>query len=84
MKKEREIRKSHVIHALEIDFTFLNRRNELMILVVPTRCATEDIKKSTMHITLSISICKAKNLYTNMSRISIHQSLLMIDKLSMI
>lgn len=69
MKREGRVRKSRVIHLLEIGFTLLNKKNRLIILAMPTGCATEGIGKSIVPTTLSISICKAKNLYINVSRI---------------
>lgn len=54
------------------------------MILVPIRCAAKGIRKSIVYIALSISTCKAKNLYTNVSRIWIHQSLFIIDKSSMI
>ncbi len=75
--------KSRVIHALEMGFILLNRRNKLMISVL-TGCAAKGIGRSMVHTALSISTCKAKSLYTNISGIWIHQSLLIINELSMI
>lgn len=54
------------------------------MLSAPTGCATEDIRRSIVHTTLSISTCKAKRSYTNKSRIWIQQSSLIIDELSII
>lgn len=83
MRGERGVKQICVIYALEMGFTLLNRKNELMISV-PIGYTTESIRRSTLHIALSISTCKAKTLCTNVSRILTHQSLLNIDELSMI
>lgn len=77
------VRKSHMIHALEMGFTLLDRRNEL-ILSALTGCAAEDIRGSTMHTALSISTRNVKNSSTNVSAIWTHRSSLIIDELSMI
>lgn len=53
---------------LEIDFSLLNRKNKLMILV-PTRFAVEGIVRSIVHIASTISTYKIKSLYTNVSGI---------------
>lgn len=83
VKGEGGVEKSCIIYALKMGFTLLNRRNGLMILAL-IRCATEGRGGSTVYITLSISTHKAKILYTNISRIWTHQSLLIIDELNMI
>lgn len=83
MRGEGRVGKSYVIYALEMTFTLLNRKNKLMISSL-TGCLAEGIGGNTIHTALSISICKAKSLYTNVSRIWTHQSLLIIDELSMI
>lgn len=76
VRREKGIEKSRVIHILEMGFTLLDRKNELM-LSTPTGCAAEDIRGSIAHIALSISTRKSKCSYTNVSR-------LFIDQLSMI
>lgn len=53
---------------LEIDFNLLNERNEFMILV-PIRCAAEDIERSTVYTALSINTYKVKSLNTKVSRL---------------
>lgn len=68
VKGEGGVRKSRIIYTLKMGFNFLNKRNELMILAL-TKCATEGMGGSTMHITLSISIHKVKTLCTNISKI---------------
>lgn len=68
MREERGVRQIYMIHALEMGFTLLNRRNELMISV-STGCAAEGIRRNTLHIALSISTRKAKSLCTNVNRI---------------
>ena len=75
--------KSCMIYMLEIGFILLDKRNELM-LSAPTRCAAEDIRRSTVHIALSISIYNVKSLSTNVSAIWTHQFILMIDELNII
>lgn len=75
--------KSGVIHILEIAFTLLNKKKKLMILV-PIRCAAENIKNCMMHITLSINTCRVKSLCTNISGIWTHQSLLIVNELGII
>lgn len=51
-----------------MDFILLDKTNKLMFLAL-MRDVAKDIRKSIMHIFLSISIHKAKNLYTNKSEI---------------
>ncbi len=80
---EERVGKICVIFALEMGFTLLNRRNELMISVL-IKCRAEDIGKSTVHTALNISTCKGKSSYTNVSGIWAHQSSLIIHELSMI
>lgn len=65
---------------LEMEFFLLVRKNEL-ILLIPMRYTTKVIRRSIVCIALSISTDKAKSLYTNMSEILTHQSLLIIDEL---
>lgn len=48
-------------------FTLLDDKNEVIIAALTT-CAAEYKKRSTVYITLSISIFKAKCLYTNVSK----------------
>lgn len=72
-----------MIYALEMGFTLLDKRNELMLLA-PTGYAAEGIRRSTVHTTLSISTRKVKRSYTNVSRIWTQQFLLIIDEVSMI
>lgn len=83
MRREGRVGKSCVIYALEMGFTLLNKRNGLIISTA-IGCVAEDIRRSTMHTALSISTYKTKNLYTNISGIWTHWSLLIINKLSMI
>ena len=83
IKGEGNVRKSCVIHVLEMRFTLLARRNELM-LVALMQCAAEGIEESTVYTVLSINTCKAKSLCINISKIWMYQSLLIINKLSMI
>lgn len=66
VRRERRIRESCMIHALEIGFILLNKKIELIILAL-TRCATKNIGRSTIYIVLSITIRKASSLYTNIS-----------------
>lgn len=83
VRGEGELGKSRIIHALEIGFTLLKRRNELVISV-PTGCVAEGIRRSTMHATLSINIYKTRRSYINISKILTDWFLLIIDKLSKI
>ena len=83
IRGERSIGKSSVIHALEMEFTLLERKSELMF-ATPIGCAAEGIRGNTVYTILSINTYKAKSLYTNGSRIWIHQSLFIIDELSII
>ena len=83
IRREEGVGKSYVIHALGMGFTLLDRRNGLMLAAL-TRCAAKSIKGGTVHTALSISTCKAKSSCTNISGIGTHQSLLIINKLSMI
>ncbi len=71
VRGEEGVRKSHVIHVLEIGSTLLNRRNELMISV-PTGCVTKSIGGSMMYTALSISTCRAKSSYIIVSGIWTH------------
>lgn len=66
IKTERSVGKNREIHTLEMSFILLNSKNELM-LSAPMGCAAEGIKKSTMHISLSISTCNVKCLCTNLN-----------------
>lgn len=83
VRREEYVAKSCVIHALKIEFTLLDKRNELMFLV-PTGYAAEDIRRRTVYIAVSISTCNVKSLSTNVNAIWTHQSSLIIDVLSMI
>ncbi len=83
VRGEERVEKSCMIYALEMSFTLLNRRNELMISV-PTRYVAKSIGRSMVHIALRISTYKAQSLYTNVSGIWTHQFLLIIYELSMI
>ncbi len=83
VRGERGVGKSRVIHALEMGFTLLNRRNELMISA-PTKCAAGGIRGSMVHTALKISTHKTKSLCTNVSGIWTHRSSLIIDELSVI
>lgn len=65
---KRGVGKSRVIYELEMGFTLMDRRHELMIFA-STGCAAKDIGGSTMYKALSISTCKAKSLCTNVSGI---------------
>ena len=68
VKGEGGVEKNRVIHVLEIGFTLLDKRNELM-LSVPMEYAAEGIGGSTVHTALSISTCNIKYLSTNVSAI---------------
>lgn len=68
MRREKTVRKSYIIHVLEMSFTLLNRKIELIILALIGFIA-EDIERSIIYIALSINTCKAKSLYTNISRL---------------
>ena len=57
-----------MIHVLEIGFTLLDRRNELMLSAL-MGCVAEGIEGSTVHTVLSISTYNIKSLSTNMSAI---------------
>lgn len=83
VKRERGVRKICVIHTLEISFILLNKKNEL-IISASTGYAIESMERNTVHTILSISTCKTKSLYTNVSAIWIHQSLYIIDELNII
>ncbi|WP_375449089.1 AAA family ATPase [uncultured Nostoc sp.] len=83
VRGEGGVGKSRVIHALEMGFTLLDRRNELM-LSAPTGYAAEGIGGSTVHTALSISTRNIKSSSTNVSAIWTHQFLLIIDELSII
>lgn len=72
-----------MIYMLEIDFTFPNRKNKL-IISVSIGFAVEGIIRSIVYIASTISTCKVKSLYINISRIWIYQFLLIINKLSII
>lgn len=66
IRGQRRIRKNCVIYALKMEFTLLDKRNELM-LSAPTRCAAEGIGRNTVHTALNISIYNVKSLSTNVS-----------------
>lgn len=83
MKREGEVEKNYVIYTLEIGFTLLNRKNNLMISAL-TGWAAEDKVESIMYIVLSINACKAKSLCMNVRRRWTYQSLLIINEQSMI
>lgn len=68
VRGERGIGKNCVIYGLEMGFTLLNRRNELIISAL-IGCAVEDREGSMVHTVLSISTHKTKSLCTNVSRI---------------
>lgn len=72
-----------MIHTLEMSFTLLNKKNELMISML-IEYITKGIEKSILYIALSISTCKAKSLCTNISKIWFHQSSLIINGKSII
>lgn len=72
-----------MIHALEMGFTLLDKRNELMLSVL-MGCAAEGIRESMVHIALSISTCNVKSSSTNVNAIWTHRSSLIIDELSII
>lgn len=61
MKGEGKIGKCCVIHMLEMDFTFLNKRNEFIISTL-TGCVAKDIRKSIVYTALSINTYKIKSL----------------------
>ncbi len=61
VRREGGVGKTRVIYVLKIDFTLLNRRNELIILVL-TGYTAEGIGGSIVYIAFNISICKAKSL----------------------
>lgn len=62
------IEKICVIYALKIDFTLLNKKNKLMILV-PIGSTAKRIRKSIVYIALSINTYKTRSLNTNISGI---------------
>ncbi len=68
VRGEGGVGKIRVIHVLEIGFTLLNRRNELMISA-PTRYTAEGIRGSIVHTAFNISTDKAKSLCTNVNGI---------------
>lgn len=68
VREEEKVEKSCIIHILEIGFTFLNKKNEL-IVIVATRCAAKSIRGSIMHIALNINTYKARSSHTNVSGI---------------
>lgn len=68
IRGEKGVEKSHVIYALEIGFTLLDKKNELMLSTSMKNIA-EDIRKSMMHIILNISTCNLKILSINVSGI---------------
>lgn len=72
-----------MIHALEMGFTFENRRNKLIISVA-IRVAAKDIRNSMVYTALSISTCKIKSLYTDIRGILTYESSLLIYQLNMI
>lgn len=72
-----------MIHVLEIGFTLLNKRNKFMILT-PIGCAADGLGRSKVHIALNINTCKIRSSYTSISKLWLHQSLFIINKLSMI
>lgn len=57
-----------MIHALEISFILLNKKNKF-IIIAPIKCATKNLKESIIYTTLNISTCKIKSLYTNINEI---------------
>lgn len=60
-----------MIHALEIRFTLLDKKNELMLLAL-TGYAAEGIRENIVHIALNMSICNLKSLSINVSGILTH------------
>lgn len=68
VKGKGEIGKNRVIYTLEMSFTLLNKRNELMISAL-IECAAESIRGSIVYTALSISTRKAKSLYINVRKI---------------
>lgn len=48
MRKKEKVGKSYIIYMLEISFTLLNKKNELIILA-STECLAEGIRKSIVH-----------------------------------
>lgn len=72
-----------MIYVLEMGFTLLDKRNEL-ILSTSTGCAAKGIGESTVYTALSISTCNVKSLSTNVSTIWTHSFSFIIDELSMI
>lgn len=55
-----------MIYALEIGFALLNIKIELLLSSL-TKFLAKSIKKSIVHIILSINTCKTKNLSTNIN-----------------
>ena len=60
IKVEGGIRKSCIIQALELGFTFLGRQAKLVISV-PTGCAADGIDRSTIYNTLGINTRTGKS-----------------------
>lgn len=49
-------------------YILLDKRNKSMLLV-STQYIAEDIRRNTVYIALSISICNVKSLFTNINAI---------------
>lgn len=83
IKRERNIRKSCIIYALEMGFVLSDRKNEL-VFSVSIKCTAKNIRKSNVYIALSINTYKSKSLCINISRLGIYCLLLIINELNII
>lgn len=60
VRGKKKVRKSCIIHILEVGFTLLNRKNNFMISAL-TEYAAKGIGGTIMYITLIINTCKARS-----------------------
>lgn len=68
IRGEEKIGKSYIIHVLEMGFTLLDRKNELM-LSISIGYAAKDIRRNIVYITLSINTYNVKSLSINVNMI---------------